>query len=417
MGIERVAVVSYHSSPLAEPGAGDAGGMTVYVRGCARALARRGVATDIFTRADSEDVRSIVQLSPGVRVVAVDAGPRRPLGKDALVAHLGEFAAGVRAFCTAQRAKYDIVHSHYWQSGIAAEPVRTLSAAALVHSAHTLGRVKNNSLAPGEFPEPQHRLDGERAVIEAADVLVASTDDEFEQLACLYGAPHDRVKVLHPGVDHGVFNPGSQRPARARAGLDPDAALLLYAGRIQPLKGLGLAVRALAVLTRSLDRRVQLVIAGGPSGAAGGREVQRLRDLARALGVDGSILWLGPRAHAQLAVYYRSADVVVSCSHSESFGLAALEAHACGVPVVATAVGGLSYVVRDGESGWLVDERDPDLFAGRIARLLTDDELARSFRAAAVRRASQFSWEATADSLLDLYQCLAAERAPELCTC
>jgi D-inositol-3-phosphate glycosyltransferase len=390
--------------------------MTVYVREVAHALAQRGVSTDIFTRATT-DVGRIHELFPGVRVVCIEAGPRAPIAKHELGRYLDDFVSGVRAFALSQRIRYDVVHSHYWQSGIAAAALAGFWDAPMVHSHHTLGRVKNRHLAPGDDPEPDSRLDGESRVISAADVLIAATDEEWEQLACLYGAPHDRLKTIHPGVDHDRFAPGDRSSARAELGLDPGQAVMLYAGRIQPLKGLELALRATEQLVPALDRELVLVIVGGASGERGAAELARLRTLAEVLGLTGNVRFVGAQPHARLPIYYRAADVVIVCSHSESFGLAALEAQASGVPVVGTAVGGLSYIVRDGESGWLIEDRDPAVFAARLKTLLSDDELQSVFSDAALDHAASFSWASTAGSLLELSECLVREKLPEACTC
>lgn len=414
--IERVAVLAYHSSPLSEPGSGDAGGMTVYVRHLAEALERGGVHTDIFTRAASQGPR-VVPISNGVRVVSVDAGPREPLQKGTISRYLDDFAAGVRAFGVMQRVTYDIVHSHYWQSGVAGIRVAGTWGVPLVHSQHTLAQVKNMHLAPGDTPEPASRLDGEAAVIKGADVLIASTDDEWRQLSCLYDAPHDRLKTIHPGVDHRVFKPGDRAAARARLQLDDDDAVMLYVGRIQPLKGLKLAVRSAEQLVPALDRRLVFLVVGGASGESGERELSRINDMVAAMGLRDNVRFLGAQPHPSLPTFYRAADVLVVGSHSESFGLAALEAHACGTPVVGTPVGGLSYVVRDGQSGWLVAERDPAVFAQRLKTILSDRALWGAFSAVALRSAAQFSWERTAVAFEDLYECLVREPFPHACTC
>lgn len=413
--MKRLAVLAYHSSPLGAPGEGDSGGMTVYVRDLAAAFARLGVHTDVYTRADG-DGPSVTSLGPGVRVVSVEAGPRERLPKETLTGHLGDFVAGARAFALAQRVRYDVVHSHYWQSGLAGIALAAAWGVPLVHSHHSLGRVKNRFLAPGDRPEPAARLEGEARVIEAADVLVASTDDEWKQLACLYGARHDNLKTLHPGVDHDVFSPGDKAAARAELGLD-DAAVMLYVGRIQRLKGLELAIRAAAELVPALDRPLRFLVAGGASGAAGDIEVARLRELAGELGLEDVVRFVGAVPHADLPVYYRAADALVVCSHSESFGLTALEAHSCGTPVVGTPVGGLSHVVADERSGFLVDTRDPSVFAARLKTLLSDSELRARFGDAAIAAASSFSWDRTAASLRELYECLVREQSPEACTC
>ncbi|MFN2490244.1 MAG: glycosyltransferase [Actinomycetota bacterium] len=413
--LTHVAVLAYHSSPLTEPGAGDAGGMTVYVRELAEALAQRGVATDIFTRATSSS-RPVTTLRSGVRVVAVEAGPPVALSKDELSRHVDDFAMGVRAFATAQRVRYDVVHSHYWQSGLAGRALSRAWGTPFVHSQHTLARVKNRYLAPGDTPEPQTRIDGEDAVTSAADVMIASTDDEWQQLACLYDVAHDRLKTIHPGVDHCVFRPGDRAADRAGLGLS-DEAMMLYVGRIQPLKGLELAIRAAGQLVPRLDRPLLFHVVGGESGAAGANELARLRTLAASLDVGSNIRFVGATSHDEVPRFYRAADAVVVCSYSESFGLAALEAHACGTPVVGTSVGGLSHIVQDGSSGFLVGSRDPEVFAARLETILSSEAVRLAFADNALRSASSFSWQATADSLLELYECLLREGWPQLCTC
>ena len=411
----RAAILSYHSSPLLEPGVGDSGGMTIFVRELTGALAKRGVATDIYTRATGlSDV--VTDLSPGVRVIAIEAGPRASVPKEELPSHLPVFARGIQAFAARDGISYDVVHSHYWHSGLAGKIVSRSWDVPLVHSHHTLGLVKNRTLAPGDSPEPDGRLEGERRVIQDADVLVASTEEEWGQLSCLYGASHDRLKIVHPGVDHDVFSPGDRVEARRLLGLS-DALTVLYVGRIQRLKGLELAIRAVEQLVPALDRPVSFLIVGGPSGPGGSDEVRRLRRLVSDLDLEDIVRFRGPQPHSCLPSFYRAADVLVLCSHSESFGLAALEAQACGTPVVATPVGGLAHIVSDGASGFLVDTRDPSIFAGRLKTVLADEDLRRSFGKTAVEAAREFSWEKTADALHSLYECLIEEKQPELCTC
>lgn len=387
----------------------------MYVRELAEALAERGVQTDIFTRA-TDLSRPITKLRSGVRVVAIEAGPLAPMPKDELSGHVGAFIAGTRAFATAQRIRYDVVHSHYWQSGLAARALARAWRVPFVHSQHTLARVKNQFLAPGDVPEAQSRIDGEDEIMRAADVLIASTDDEWQQLSCLYAVQHDRLKTVHPGVDHDVFSPGDRRAARDELGLS-DEAVMLYVGRIQPLKGLELGIRAVEKLVPSLDRRLVFYVVGGASGAAGARELARLHALVGSLGLAEHVRFVGATTHDQTPLFYRAADVSVVCSHSESFGLTALEAHACGTPVVGTAVGGLSHIVRNGASGWLLDTRDPGLFADRLRDVLIDDDLRLRFSENALRSAALFSWESTAATLLELYECLMREGWPQLCTC
>lgn len=411
----RAAILSYHSSPLVEPGSGDSGGMTIFVRELTEALAQRGVETDIFTRAVGDGPK-ITQLSRGVRAITVDAGPPEPIAKEELPIYLGEFVEGIQGFASTQELPYGLVHSHYWHSGLAGDRVAAAWGVPLVHSHHTLGLVKNRNLAPGDRAEPESRLRGERRVIDSADVLVASTEEEWGQLSCLYGAPHDRLKIVHPGVDHDLFSPGDRSDARTELGFG-DEHVLLYVGRIQKLKGLELAIRAVEELVPVLNRPLRFVIVGGPSGVNGSGEVTRLRELVRALGLEDVVRFEGPQPHTRLPLYYRAAEALVVCSHSESFGLAALEAHACGTPIVATPVGGLGHIVADGKSGFLVETRDPAVFAGRLKTLLADDDLRDSFARAAVQAAERFSWENTAATMHELYECLVREKRPELCTC
>jgi D-inositol-3-phosphate glycosyltransferase len=415
MSVKRVAVVSYHSSPLIEPGSGDAGGMTVYVRQLARALARKGVYTDVFTRAAAPSDRP-TSLTDGVRVIPVEAGPRMHLPKEELPRFLDDFVEGTRAFATAQRVRYDVVHSHYWQSGLAGKALGRTWRAPLIHSHHTLGRVKNAALAPGDEPEPISRLRGEDEVISEAEVLIASTEDEYHQLSCLYGASHDRLKVMVPGVDHFLFRPGNREVAREALGLD-DRPIILFVGRIQPLKGVELAIRAIEQLSHAVAPSPLLMVVGGASGNGGEREVERLQRLAVELGIEELVRFVGPQPHTLLPTFYQAADVVAVCSHSESFGFAALEAHACGRPVVGTPVGGLSHIVEDGESGYLIEGRDPSVFAGRLKTLLADEDLSVRFGNRAAAAAIPFTWENAATELLELYECLVNETFPEVCTC
>jgi D-inositol-3-phosphate glycosyltransferase len=412
--IRRLAVIAYHSSPLHEPGMGDAGGMTIYVRSLARALAGRGIQTDIFTRATADEPL-VSNIAPGVRVIAIEAGPRAEIDKEELEGFVDDFVTGVRNFGIAHRIAYNVIHSHYWQSGLAAVPLARAWSIPLVHSHHTLGAVKNGALAPGDAPEPPRRLNGERTVINAASVLVASTSEEMEQLACLYGASHDNLKTVHPGVDHEVFRPDDRAAARAALGFG-DGPLVLHVGRVQPLKGIDLAVRAIAALGPEAGSP-ELLVVGGPSGRSGEAELRRLQDLAAELGIAERVHFLGPRPHASLPAYYRAADVVVVCSHSESFGLAALEAQACGTPVVATAVGGLKHIVQDGQSGYLIDTRDPAAFAARLAPLLHDEHLWRRASMAAAGGSMSFSWDRAAAEFVELYECLVSEEFTEICSC
>jgi D-inositol-3-phosphate glycosyltransferase len=390
--------------------------MTVYVREVARVMAKLGIRTDVFTRSTSGDIE-VTDIFPAVRVVAIPAGPAQSLSKSELVEHVGEFAERIATFATENRHDYELIHSHYWQSGLAGAELARRWDIPLVHSNHTLAKVKNRFLPPGDTPEPASRVEGEAAVIRAADTLIASTDEEFQHLACLYGASHDRLKTIYPGVDHSLFSPGSKAGARTELGLDQDEAILTFVGRIQPLKGLDLAFKALHQLVGPLAGKVQLVVVGGASGPAGGDEAAELRRLADDLGISDHVQFTGPHPHDRTPLFYRAADVCVVTSFSESFGLSALEAQACGTPVVGTDVGGLRHIVRDGKSGFLLESRDPSEFAARLKTLLSDPDLRSRFSDDAIGSSASFTWDRTGRELADLYECLITERAPEFCTC
>ncbi|CAN7216164.1 D-inositol-3-phosphate glycosyltransferase [Mycolicibacterium frederiksbergense] len=392
----RVAVLSVHTSPLAQPGTGDAGGMNVYVLQTALELARRGVEVEIFTRATSSADAPLVQVAPGVLVRNVVAGPFEGLDKNDLPTQLCAFTAGVlRAEATHEPGYYDIVHSHYWLSGQVGWLASDRWAVPLVHTAHTLAAVKNAALAEGDAPEPALRAVGEQQVVDEADRLIVNTEIEAQQLVSLHNADRRHIDVVHPGVDLQVFTPGSKRDARAALGLDPHEKVVAFIGRIQPLKAPDVLLRAAAKLP---DLRV--VIAGGPSGS-GLATPEGLVHLAAELGITDRVTFLPPQSRDDLVRVYRAADIVAVPSYNESFGLVAVEAQACGTPVVAAAVGGLPVAVRDGVSGALVDGHDPEAWAKTLDEVLAKDPVALS--KAAVEHAATFSWAHTVDGLLDSY--------------
>ena len=402
----RVAMLSVHTSPLDQPGTGDAGGLNVYVVELARRLAGRGVEVEVFTRATSGDLAPSVEVAPGVVVRNVTAGPYEELDKNDLPAQLCAFTSGVlRAEAEHEPGWYDLVHSHYWLSGQVGWLAKERWRVPLVHSMHTMAKVKNASLAEGDAPEPRYRVIGEEQVVVAADRLVASTEDEAAQLVDLYGADQAKVTTVHPGVDLDVFTPGDAVAARARLGLDRDAVVLLFAGRIQPLKAPDVVVRAAAAMLRddpTLRDRLVVAVVGGPSGS-GLEQPESLVRLARALSVEDVVRFEPPATQPHLADWYRAADLVAVPSYSESFGLVALEAQACGTPVVAAAVGGLRTAVVDGTSGVLVDGHEPADWAEALQSLLADRRRMERLRAGAVRHAAGFGWDATADRMLDVY--------------
>ncbi|WP_422742336.1 D-inositol-3-phosphate glycosyltransferase [Mycobacterium sp. WMMD1722] len=393
---QRVAVLSVHTSPLAQPGTGDAGGMNVYVLQTALHMARRGVEVEIFTRATSSADAPVVRVAPGVLVRNVVAGPFEGLDKYDLPTQLCAFTAGVlRAEATHEPGYYDIVHSHYWLSGQVGWLARDRWAVPLVHTAHTLAAVKNAALAVGDAPEPPLRAVGEQQVVDEADRLIVNTELEAQQLVDLHHADRSRIDVVHPGVDLDTFTPGDRRAARTALGLPAGEPVVAFVGRIQPLKAPDILLRAAAKLPE-----VRVLVAGGPSGS-GLTAPDTLIALAAELGISDRVTFLPPQSREQLVNVYRAADMVAVPSYSESFGLVAVEAQACGTPVVAAAVGGLPVAVRDGVTGTLVDGHDADDWAHAIDALLRSGP-ARLHRAA-VEHAATFSWANTVDALLAGY--------------
>jgi len=411
----RVALLSVHTSPLDQPGAGDAGGLNVYVCEVAKRLAAAGIDVEIFTRATSSDLAPVVELAPGVRVRHITAGPYEGLDKADLPAQLCAFTSGVlRVEAMHEPGYFDLVHSHYWLSGQVGWLVKERWGVPLVHSMHTLAKVKNASLAEGDCPEPTARVIGEAQVVEAADRLLASTPDEAEQLIALYDAHPARVRTVAPGVDLDVFTPGDAAAARQRLGFAPDAAVLLFVGRIQPLKAPDVLLRAAAELVATrpeLRDRLEVVVVGGPSGSGLARP-EELHKLAGNLGIADVTHFVRPVHQGVLADYYRAATVTVVPSYTESFGLVAVESQACGTPVVAASVGGLRSAVADGTSGLLVDGHNPADYAAAIGRLVSDTTLHRRLSRGAVAHAARFGWSQTAAGILDVYAGALASTAP-----
>ena len=416
--IERVAVVSVHTCPLDQPGIGDSGGMNVYVRSVARRLAEMGVTVDILTRMAGPE-QHVVDVDPGVRVVHLAAGPDAPVPKEDLPRYLHEFFRSMLRFAAEEAEEsgrssppYDVVHSHYWLSGSIGRFARERWDVPLVHSFHTLGRVKNLTLAHGEEPEPDARIAGEQRVVRAADCILAPTIGEAADLVNLYGADPKHVRVVAPGVDTDVFTPGDRDGAKRELGL-AGRAVILFVGRLQPLKQPEAAVRAIAELTRrnpDLAGRITLVVVGGPSGR-GGVQPSSLATLASDLGIAGSLRLEGTVPHDLIPRYYRAADVVLIPSRSESFGLVAIEASACGAPVIASDVGGLRVAIRDGVTGLLVPSFEPAAYADAISRVLTDASLAGAMGSAGAHFARRFDWRRAAFDLLAIYEDLVETNA------
>lgn len=403
----RVAMISLHTSPLDQPGTGDAGGMNVYVLELSRRLAQRNIGVDVYTRATSSELPPVVEALPGVNVHHVHAGPFEGLAKGELPGQLCVFAREVlRTEARHDQGWYDLVHSHYWLSGQVGALVRDRWSVPLAHTMHTMAKVKNEALAAGDTPEPLARLIGEEQVVEAADMLIANTDIEAKQLVNLYDADASRVEVVHPGVDLSVFRPVGQAAARARLGLPEHAHVLLFAGRIQPLKAPDVLLQAVAsLLSRdpSLRSRLVVPVVGGPSGT-GLEHPESLAQLASSLGISDVVRFVPPVAQSTLVDWYAAATLVCVPSYNESFGLVAVEAQATGTPVVAAAVGGLSTVVRDGVSGLLVEGHDPADYARAIERVIGAPALRRRLAAGALEQAAGFAWERTADRTVEVYR-------------
>jgi D-inositol-3-phosphate glycosyltransferase len=399
----RIATLMVHTSPLDQPGIGDAGGMNIYVLESAQRMAAMGVSVDIFTRRTDASQPDIVEISPGVRVRHFECG-HGSLTKEQLPAHIHGLSKEFLRIVKSEN--YDVIHSHYWISGKVAMPAAKELGIPLVHTMHTMARVKNLNLAEGESPEPMIRVQGETQVVAAANALIANTDAEAASLVSLYDACPDTVHVVSPGVDLYTFTAGEGRvAARQFVGQSQDALIVSFVGRIQPHKGPEVLIRATSELVKHtplLRHKLIVNVVGGSSGA-NTEEVDRLKELSTWLGIDDVVRFSPPVPRKDLPQWYRAADLVIVPSYSESFGLVALEAQACGTPVVATAVGGLRTAVADGISGVLVDGHDPKAWSSVIVRLLQEPQRRVLLSMGAIEHASHFGWDATARGTLDIY--------------
>ena len=409
----HIATLMVHTSPLDQPGAGDAGGMNIYVAEGAKRMAAMGVKVDIFTRRNHADLPDTVELAPGVTVRHLDAGPIEGVTKEELPQYIPALA---RQFTSALEGMtaYDVIHSHYWISGEVGIPASKKLGIPLIHTMHTMAKVKNLNLAEGESPEPGSRVRGEMEVVESAQGLIANTDAEAASLVSLYSACPDLVHVVTPGVDLYTFTAGAGRAhARELLNIPADAHVITFVGRIQPHKGPGLLIRATAeMVSHSPHLRSKLIVfvIGGVSGA-GTAEVEKLKEMVKWSGISDVVRFMPPMSRDELPDWYRAADLVCVPSYSESFGLVALESQACGTPVVATAVGGLRTAVADGISGVLVDGHDPRAWSSVLARLLAEPQRRVLLSMGAIEHASHFGWDATARGTLDVYDRVLSESA------
>ena len=407
----KIAMLSYHTCPLATLGGKDTGGMNVYVRDLTRALGTLGVHVDVFTRSQDEHVPHVLHdLGYGNRVVHVKAGKEVPQPKEELLSYIPEFTAGIEAFTSLKSLEYDLIHSHYWMSGLAALELKRLWNLPVIQMFHTLGLMRQRVARPDEEVDGDYRLSGEKRILQEADCIIAATVAEKAQIQWLYQAEVDKIGIIPPGVDLSHFYPIPEDEAKEVIGIPPCDQVLLYVGRIEPLKGIDTLIEAIAHMRRNDDAEelsfCLAVIGGDPDSTPENQtaEMKRLKDLCHLHGLDDLVTFLGKRDQDLLPYYYSAAEAVVVPSHYESFGMVALEAMACGTPVVASQVGGLAYLVQDGVTGYTVPSSDVEALAGRLSDLIRDKSLRDQLGKQAAALAQDFSWEIIARQIRDLYQ-------------
>jgi D-inositol-3-phosphate glycosyltransferase len=408
----RIAVLSVHTSPLAQPGVGDGGGLNVLVRKLATALARKGASVDVYTRRTSPHEPCVVSVEPGFEVHAIQAGPLAPVPKEDLPLVLEEFRTGVLERLSSPERAPEAIWSHYWLSGVVGHYLKHELELPFLATFHTLSKVKEQALSSlggngSEGREPCWREAAEEEIVQCADGLIVSTFTEAEELSRLYGADKQRVHVIRPAVDHAYYAPGDRLAARRALGLEQTGEILLFVGRIQPLKRPGVALEVFSRL-RSSRPRMRLVIIGGPSGPEGLAEMESIKQAIEAIGAREQVLLIPPQPHELLSTWYRASDLCIVPSYSESFGLVALEAAACGIPVIASRSGGLVEVVRHGETGFLVRPQDTSGFVEAANLLLSSPELRTQIGKAAAARAGKFNWSRSGESVLGLFEDLDA---------
>jgi len=407
----NIAILSYHTCPLATLGGKDTGGMNVYVRDLTKYLGRAGIHADVFTRSQDEHVPHVLHdLGCGNRVVHVPAGPESPLPKKELRNHIPEFIAGIKAFSKNKDVKYDLIHSHYWLSGLAARELKIEWQIPIIHMFHTLALLKNQIAKTPQEIEGEYRIEGEKEVIAASDKIVAATLDEKQQLEMLYSAAPEKTVIIPPGVDITRFYPIPSEEAKEFIGIPRDERMILYVGRIEPLKGIDILIKAITQLRRSdvlSECPHYLYIIGGesePQKSRLNKEMDRLQKLCKDLGVGDLVLFLGKRDQDTLQYYYSAAEVVVMPSHYESFGMVALEAMACGTPVIATQVGGLQHLVLNEKTGFTIPNDNPDILEERLTQLICKPELRQEMSQNSITYARSYAWDTIISKIIDLYK-------------
>jgi D-inositol-3-phosphate glycosyltransferase len=412
----RIAMLSYHTCPLATLGGKDTGGMNVYVREITRSLGAMGVHVDVFTRSQNEHVPHVLHdLGYGNRIVHIPAGPEYPLPKKDLANYLPQFVEGIQEFAQNKEIQYDLIHSHYWMSGVAAIDLKNQWNVPFIQMFHTLGLMKNRVAQTPEEVEGEYRIEGEQQVLKAADRIIAATTAENAQLIWLYQADDHKITIVPPGVDIGKFYPIPADEAKEYIGVPPCGRMLLFVGRIEPLKGLDVLIEAISIMYRSgvyqQDPFCLAIIGGDPDDSEEHTniEMSRIKSLAVQHGLGDLVTFLGKKSQDSLPYYYSAAEAVVVPSQYESFGMVALEAMACGTPVVASQIGGLAYLVQDGITGYTVPVDEPEELAKRIVKLLRDPALRDQMGRQATQAAQDYAWAKITTRLLNVYEDLLTE--------